>query len=674
MNMERTRLFLTKASHYWLMLGALLSLSLFIFTYPPITFGLWPQSELVFIGLLAICLSMGCALAILMWSQPQRLINIFYHPLVLCVLAISIVSILFSFTNEFPRRSWFGAPELGEGALWYVALAVLTMSLLLLKNRPIFRKVISVYALVSALFVTLLSLKGDNIGLWRPYFFTDYLAFYGLFLFPILVYSLELKKMKWLLLAYGLASIPIIFSGNHSAEPLVLLLPIVMAVTYYLRNAKSIKWLCVAAVVIAPIAIVLLVYAMGYFFPPGSKLAMITHSIWSRYQLIQTAFQSFQHDSIMPILFGHGWGAFTDIAATYIPVQETKLYMLTSSGTDKAYWDSLSRADFHSHAQVIEAFVSIGMIGTVFILLLPVSVVMSAPKQKLPIALSIALGFVAVSAMWFQFAITLPFMALGFVSIVKMVPKSHALINGLKHHQAGAALAGLGLLFCISFLSFGTVESYLLAKHSNKFATPEKSKIAANMQCGDELGDMAYGGQRLAIVNHEVNYFLIHNQEEKYPEDWYDRLDWLRCAVDRYLANGAGARFKIIDLLGRAEWANAKRKEKELPQVQKLLNEWEEHLDNFLAKSPSRSDLAAPYVVWRLSENQEEIAYAFAKKLYLRNTEDPVALWFIGLYELKAQDKARFGLEKMRAALERGIQNIIPIEKSLINEIQEAKV
>lgn len=669
--MERATPILYKASQYWLMLSALLSVSLFVATFPPITIGLWPQSELVNISMLGISLAMGVGLLGVSFKQPQRVLSYCYHPLVICFFLIGGLSFLFSFTNAFPKRSWFGAPELGEGALWYIALSLMTMSFLYLKNKVIFKKVLAVYAVISALFVTLLTLKGDKIGLWRPYFFNDYLAFYGLFLFPILVYFGELNSKKAIAAAFFVSCVPIIVSGNHSAEPLIILLPIIAMLAYALRHWQSMRLLSIIAVLLTPLLMVGLVFLLGYYFPPGSKLALLTQSIWSRYELFQTVWQSWQHNGWQLLLLGQGWGSFTDIAATYIPIQEIKLFMLSSSGTDKAYWDALSRADFHSHAQVIEAIVSIGVIGSVLILMYPALLVRYASKQQLPIAIAVSMGFVMVSAMWFQFAITVPFMVLGFVSLTPSVCKMHVNFwRQFKKSRLGFIVAIVSMCFALSFLTYGTIESFLLAKHSTKFATPEKTKLSASRQCGDELGDMTYGGQRLAIVNHEVNYFLAHT-EDPFQEDWYDRFDWLRCAVDRYLAHSVGARFYIIDLLGRAEWAFSQQEQKNNPQVIAMLQGWEKDLETFLHKAPTRSDLAAPYLVWRISQQQEERAYQFARKLYRQNHHDPVALWFVGLYELKDESTARFGLDKMRSALKLGIQNIMPIEQDLIDQLSK---
>ena len=109
----------------------------------------------------------------------------------------------------------------------------------------------------------------------------------------------------------------------------------------------------------------------------------------------------------------------------------------------------------------------------------------------------------------------------------------------------------------------------------------------------------------------------------------------------------------------------AKNKE----EVAKLLADWELRLEAFLQDAPTRTDLAAPYLMWRLSNQENDIAFAFAKKLYIRNMNDPVALWFLGLNELQDETKAQLGIAKMRSALNYGIQNIIPIEQALIDKI-----
>lgn len=668
MAMDKARL--SHCCYLWLMICMLLNLSLLLFTNPRYTIGLWPQNELLFVALIAISFATAIGVLGLYALRPKRITPLLYHPLVLSIFAIAMVSLIFSFFTTFPRRSWFGAPELGEGVLWYFSLTFLILSGLILKNKKKYRTIIGIYAVISALTVSLLTYKGDVLGLWKPYVFTDYLAFYGIFLFPIMVSFLNVRKKQWLALSYLVACLPIMVSGNQSAEILIVVAPLVMGLAYSLRHFAKIRFLAATAIMIAPMAVISLIALIGYHGSNGSSVLNYTQSIWSRYELIQTAYENFKNDGLVQVLLGHGWGSFTDIAATHLPIQDTKLFMFNSTGTDKLYWDSLSRADFHSHSYLIEAFVSIGFLGMLLVLLYPMIAVANASSQRMPLALGLAFSFVVVSAMWFQFAITLPFMALAFAAVSSPVLKHKIpFLEKLKRNSKAHYVLMSCLSISMGILIYGAIEGYKLASHSTKFATPDLSKMAAHMQCGDELGDMSYGGLRLGVVNHEVNYFLVHAEQEPYPEDWYDKLDWLRCSVDRYLEYGASARFKIIDLLGRSEWAFSNRKQKENPQIVKLLADWELRLEAFLQDSPTRTDLAAPYLVWRLSNQQSEIAFAFAKKLYIRNMDDPVALWFLGLNELQDDAKAHLGIAKMRMALNYGIQNIIPIDQTLIDKI-----
>ncbi|MCS5709336.1 hypothetical protein CC99x_010505 [Candidatus Berkiella cookevillensis] len=668
MTMDKAQLH--RCCSLWLMICMLLSLSLLLFTNPHYTIGLWPESELLFIALNAISCSTAIGVLGLYVVQPKRITPLLYHPLVLCIFAIGVVSLLFSFSTAFPRRSWFGAPELGEGVMWYFSLAFLILSGLILRNKKIYRNIIGIYAVISALVVSLLTYKGDALGLWKPYVFTDYLAFYGIFLFPIIIGFLNVRQKHWIALSYLIASVPIIVSGNQSAEILIIVSPLVMGLVYYLRHLAKIRLLSVAAIMMAPIGVTGLVVLLGYYGARDASFLNHMQSIWSRYELIQTAYQNFKSDGVVQMLLGHGWGSFTDVAATYLPIQDTKLFMFNSTGTDKLYWDSLSRADFHSHSYLIEAFVSIGLLGMLLILLYPMIAVASTSAKRMPLAMGLAFSFIVVSAMWFQFAITLPFMGLAFAAVSSPILKAKIhFLEKLKRNQNAHIILMSVLFMSIGIFIYGVIEGYRLASHSTKFATPDLSKMATHLQCGDELGDMAYGGLRLGVVNHEVNYFLVHTEQETYPEDWYDKLDWLRCSVDRYLENGVSARFKIMDLLVRSEWAFSSRKQKDYPQVVKLLADWELRLDAFLQNAPTRTDLAAPYLMWRLSNQENDIAIAFAKKLYIRNMNDPVALWFLGLNELQDDTKAHLGIAKMRSALKYGIQNIIPIDQALIDKI-----
>src|SRR5687768_594125 len=92
--------------YLWLIICMLLNLSLLLFTNPRYTIGLWPQSELLMVALSAASVASAIGVLGLYVLQPKRITPLLYHPLVLSILAIGVVSLLFSFFTTFPRRSW----------------------------------------------------------------------------------------------------------------------------------------------------------------------------------------------------------------------------------------------------------------------------------------------------------------------------------------------------------------------------------------------------------------------------------------------------------------------------------------------------------------------------------------------------------------------------------------
>jgi hypothetical protein len=642
-------------------------LSGFVFTHPLIGKGLWPQSELVIVSLFAAGALCG---GVILLNRSKRLLSVCQHPVVLMPLLIGWASILFSLQTPFPLRSFLGAPELGEGAVWYLSLGLLTAFMLYIVQFKRLKIICSALAIAVALAVTLMTLKGEQIGLWRPYFFQDFLAFYGFFLIPIGLWGLQLKKSWQKALVTLLAIVPVVYSTNRVAQLLLLTAIPFVSIAYYLRkNVSYTKAIMVVGVFVTPILVVALISLIGASYTHEQGWYKLTMSLWSRYTLNLTAWLNWQELDWSARLFGQGWGAFTDVAASNIPLSQTKLF--ADSASHKNLWDGLARADFHSHAQLIEAIVSIGVVGALLVLLYPAIIVACTPQRRLPITCYWIFALAFLSATWFQFAITLAWLPLAIALSVQRVPIRTGVGKTIKQLSAYQyIIKGIIFLSAVICVASG-VKNMQLARHSTQFAPPELSSVLPGKQCGDELGDMRFGGQRLAIVFHQVNSFMVRTEDADYPPDWMSRFAWMRCAVERYIAHGAGQRLQIVDLLGRQEWAFAERKQVNEPLVQEYLSTWESRLLPFIKQHPHRTDLAAHYMNWQLARGEEKAILSCAKAIYYRNPNDPVGLWFLGIVELAIPGKGDIGMKKMRLALQNGIQDIIPIEQAMIDQLNQ---
>lgn len=626
----------------WIFITTLASLSLVILSHPSLSVGVWGQSEAIIIGLFSQGALSAMGLLGLFYYKRHLARRALFHPLVLFPLGIACISVLFSLTTTFPQRSLFGASELGEGVFWYATLGLLTASGLILKNYRSYRVIIGWYALIATFAITLLTIKGDDWAAWQPFCFTDYIAFLGLYLFVILITFFKLRSVRSIGLAYLCTAIPLLFSCNRSAQPLIVFSPLLFIFLHWFCKRFHARGLAASLIVLLPVSVVTFIMLVGYFFPPDSPFAFLTQSMWSRHNLFISAYEGLKASTFTEILMGHGWGSFTDISISNIPYEQTKLFMFGTSGTDKTFWDGLSRADFHSHSEIIESLISIGFIGMLFVVVYPVISILSCPKKYLPLCITFVFSYVLVSSFWFQMPLTLPFMALAMAGL-----------GGKSRFQFSLPLKAAPALCLVASisLSWGAWQNYTLAKGNN------------------DLADLKRGGQHLAMIYHSKTeeYTKEKSLLPSHLEDYAD----LRNSMLNHLNHDSSVQLQIVDLLSRTAWAYRELGQVNDPSIAQLLDTWGFDLNLFLQRFPHRTDLAVPFLSWQIAQGNEALAYSQVQKMYQRNPFDPVTLWFLGVIQLKDPNTFSRGISNMRYALNHGIQNIVPIEKSLIEELEE---
>lgn len=649
--------------YIWLFLSTITSLSLVVLSYPAFTFGLWPQSEPIIIGLFVSAIISVLGLIGLFTQKPQRVRQTLMLPLVCFPFIIALASAAFSLVNTFPQRTWFGAPELGEGVLWFAALGLLTANASILKNIPLYRKALGLYAGIMGLVITLLTIKGDSLGAWRPFFFSDYIAFLGIFLFPILVVYLKLHAFRHKVVAFIVACLPLYFSSNRAAQPLVILAPLLGGIAIcFFHYFKHARLLSATSLVLMPFGLVSFIMFISHYFSAHSEYAYLTQSIWSRHNLFLSAFEALKASSLSQILMGQGWGSFTDISIAYIPFEQTKLFMQGTTGSEKAFWDALARADFHSHSEVIESIVSIGILGMLLVVLYPAICILTTPKKYLPLAFVFIFGYVLVSTFWFQMPLTLPFFALALGGIAGPQKKFRIPLS------PGAIQIPIALFTCLLALSWGTWKNTVIAHATTDFIVPSQNG-GCTLDARYDLGDNALGGKRLAMIYHSKTEEYL--KAKTFPEAEYE---WLRCAIDYYHKQGSSLQLQIVDLLSRSTWAYGGDTKLNTPVIRRLMDSWGNDLEKFLSMHKNRSDLAVPYLSWQITHGNEALALPLIQKMYQHEPFDPVALWFLGMSQLNDPNTLSRGIYNMRFALTKGIQNIIPIEKQLIQQIENANI
>lgn len=341
--------------------AACAGLFIWVAALPPFHTGLWFLTEPVEV---ALYLSGAlCAAALVVLALCRVPVGaVLRDPLVLLPILLGVVSILLSLFTAFPARSWFGPPQTGEGALWFVVLG-LQIAVFRLAGAEWLRGA----AMGGAAFMLLLTLAGQPLNS-----FPDYLAFVGI--------GLAIAVPGWA--ALGLGAICVVASASKGA---ILLAP-VLAIAGLCRAPR--RTLCLLAPFAAMFAI--------------DCLDMMP-SAWSRTLLWRVSWNALASDPMI-WLHGLGWGSFNDMLLNHRHVA-----LALDPTWEGGWW----RGAWHSHNLIIEALLSVGIAGPILVL----APLVVAAGRSIGLRAGLWAALAAVSAIWMPTPHALPFVALAFASV-----------------------------------------------------------------------------------------------------------------------------------------------------------------------------------------------------------------------------------------------------------------
>jgi hypothetical protein len=661
-------------------IGANLALLCVFLTLPPFKMGIWYQSEPVLAGLhlsSGLC-ALGLGLAALGRPGTARA---FLHPLSLIPFGMAAWSLVAGAFQDLPLRGWFGSPEVGEGLLWYLCLGVLSASALVLSRIPPWRRVLVGTALVSVGAVGAMTLLW-NLDLkseWVPYYFPDYVAFFGVFLIgavaglvrkgfalPLAVlagFAVVSLSQNWT--AYGL-----VFIGGTAVWAFFRFLPV---------SATAARRLAAAAGIAAPLAVTAALVPSGYddLAKQQNLPGRLANSVLSRHHLADIVLETVKEKPGI-LVFGQAWGSYSDSLAINIPMEWAVLRDDAAEARETGkWWDAIHRVDFHSHDYVLEALLGGGVPAVALTIAITGLLPLWARRRHLPLAAALAVVTGGLAAFWFQFAVSLPLFAVAWAAVARPAgwPAGWKIATPTVVRTLAGGMAATGI-----FLGYMGLTGFLFARYAYYFHPAMPAPLYADGQrrpCAAPFDDQGRGGIHLAHRLKSFTTFTVRslrNEAEEKPGDHLagehvERLRGLFCATEEYLERGASVRLLVTSLLIRSDLAFAPSNPKIEELRREILANWEPRLTEALRIAPSRTDLAAPYLLWLLAQNRSDTFKAWAERLYRRAPGDPVGLWFSGIANLDDPARAPEGVARMKAALAKGIERFIPVEAELKREL-----
>jgi len=643
---------------------------------PMFRFGIFSQSEPV-----AALMHVGggvsaIGVALLAFSSNRIAVSA-QHPTILAALALATWTLLTGVFQDYPFISWYGSPQIGEGLFWFFDIATFTAAGFALKRyRTTFLAVsLTAIGIGLALAFVMWAQRNLNYPVPVPYYFPDYLAFYGVFVFAIALGLQGAKEQNtrqtllWTAGAIVLGGVILLISSNRGAIALALVAaPIIWIFLRFLnrRDEKVAAWLSIGVVAIVPLAVTGAVVFFGsniLNIQEGERLYPILASTLSRFNLIKViADEALLNPEIL--LVGKGWGQFTDTLATNLPLEWVTL--LDNFKDNRAYWDAVVRVDFHSHNLVSETFLALGVPGVILALAYLASLPYGTTKRFLPASTTVAVVTGGTWALWFQMAASLPLMALAWAALSRPVT-----IKKLRFSRKSVVIL-FGLIGCAT-LAAG-IDSWRFSNKAFFFHPPMEQPLYSNgvrNACPEEIGDRGRGGSHAVFrLRVYVKAFKDAVEEKKnLTPDSLQRLRGLICAVETYTDGNPSFRTRSGGLLARADLAFIDPPEELAPLRDAFLVNWEKRLGEALKIAPKRTDLAASYLLWLLKENRIDKFSELAARLYRQNPKDPIALWFTGIDLIGTDKTLEEGVIRMRKAIDLGIERLMPIDQDLKKQL-----
>jgi len=633
--------------------GLLVALHAGFLGLTPFKIGYWGPSEAIGAALHASAALVAIGLAVLALADRPAVAAAIATPVVWPPLLLAAWSGLFAPAAQFPLLSLFGAPQLSEGVLLHLDMALWTAGALCLRGAGRWGTVVALGAALPAIVMPLVFAFQPHR---RLYFYPDWLAFYGL-LAPAIIIGFTAKRghgegrWKVWLIAGLVAALPLAVSGNRAATAAALaMLPAFLLLERIGPLSRVWRPLVGTGLALVPPVGFLIIWYIG--------TGQLNNTLWSRLLAIQVAAGAFQ-DSAWTWVIGQGWGHDMFGMLRHLDrVGQTRFL-----GGDTP-WDLALRDYFHSHHGGFQALLSAGIPGAIVFCLQPLTLALTAPRGVRFLAGATAAALALTLCFWFQTTATVAFQAIAFAALAGpgkwRIPAT----------SPAFAAAALGLAAAVAFqLRFGLPAQHDLETWSLTAAGPLPGA------CAEYPPEDWRGNLGLARV---IGGRIVQSEQMAGREGWTDaradRLSATICLLEQRLERNDSVYllFWALELRGRIAHLDAFALVRQ--RFTPLMDSWAEKLRRFLALAPGRSDMAIGYFGWAIGQGRYAEAVATGAIILNQRPDDPIGLWFSGNAMLFDSDTtvARQGLARMKRALTLGVEQFAPIDPGLKRRVEAA--
>lgn len=660
-------------------------LLIFIICLPPFHFGTWFQIEtsmlvMFFFGsLTSLWLAFGIAKGWLIMERPA-------HPLIYILCAWSVWQIIVTIAAKNPILSWLGSPQQGEGAAFHIILVLSTFLAMPLWSDNRHKKILLLFATASL--CTMMFLHFDIRRLCDPMAGTiqqytvkhkdnplapanwpDYLAFIASWLWIAYASSPSIRNPSRHWLGILVFSSALLVSSSKSAY--ILIFPMIIASSIMLR-LHLIK---------AKLRYISLCINAGKAWKILAIIGFITPLSWIVISQYQTLFPcksgtmeiraSFNQVAISPLkenpsrlVFGSGWGSFSEDLFVYGLVDGQH-----SFENGKITYSSLplvessdGEGDHHSHNQSVSALHSLGVIGFLLFISIPIVAMFHLRKSLFWWCVPVLIGVNALGSFWFVIPQVMAFQALGLAALCAGRPTCVT--------QTKTPLPKLLtiIFFTITILlSATTIEQGKVIVYGIKFWQINSLKPHVHNNDSEWMKeDIRRGGVRLLF--HAIAYAktvatkIDNGTATENDRDWY--RDFLNVGREAGTSPNTKALLRIIEpklsMMLLFDFKKQSPLDELKPEIRTTIIP---SILRITESAPLREDFIAPFLInlndfTQGDSNQQRI---ILEQIITVAPNHRSALWLLGTLYENSPETRDTGIAMKRRAVLLGVDRVYPV-------------
>ncbi len=646
--------------------------------------GMWRQTEVASATFYGVSGLMIACLATLFIAKDETAIGVVRSKVSLAFGIFCLVGFVLAFFSDAPQRSIHGTMKHGAGAIWYLELFLLSVSLRMLLEKG-WGKVVLATSMVAALGIAL------TYGALRkftgiPLGFEEWAGMVTGLSGLVLILERDRFSSKWAQAACVAAAAFVIFYGYIVSDNRTVILCIAAGAFFYavwrIRVVGSIlDKPSVRASIVTAITLIgmIAVYQSGPIIErlsligdtldskidasqvlsnnPLDRLALEQGglgTIWSRSYLVRVLVDDLA-DHPMKLLTGNGWGGFEDAYERNARNLPGRVFFDNIPSASQTYWDGHNKANFHSHNMGVEVLFSVGILGLA--LWLAIFAYAAASSKK---GFYVALAVSIYGSFWFPVNHATAFIALAIALSMTVAPVSNrtrTLVSGLAplSYVFAIALIGLSVLFG-KVIRFETFERGFVA------SMPDSNVNTCGLYRTSIFPENEITWALYTLLNRRV---LAAKDPAQSVYDHTTSFINVTCMLRRYSLDKPDAVTLALSLKTRGQLVALGNKTYGA-LTQDIVN-WGQDIDKLLVVAPKRTEFLAPYLNLLGQRSPTNAAAEIERYLPRMSETDPVREYLLHLRASIENDQAGMKTH-MQKAVDLGFGNLWKVTPAMIKE------